>query len=419
MSVQKKNDIYYAVVMYKEAGEKKYKWIKSGKSFRDAQALDRQLRTDMDRGEIVFSKKTTVKAFCDEWMEIKIKPTKSPATVANYTCYLNNIYTSIGDTELSKLSAKDLEQHYVKEKERGLSGTSVQCQHAVVRQALEAARAWRLITKNPALDVIDPPSRNKPKYAVYTPEQAQILLDAALGTEMYIPTVLGFTVGLRRGEICGLRLQDIDLKNKCAKITHSLDRMKLSDAERLEKENKVVWYGRPAKKGGTVLALGPLKTDASEGYVPLPDIVITAIKKEILEKKKQMLKFGKSYKKLDFLWSTDDGLPQDPDHLYHGFQLMIETHNKKIAADEKLTKAQKAEQTLPMIRPHDMRHTHATLLLRKKIDIKIVSQKLRHKRASFTQDYYQHVQDDMQSETASAMDELFTAKGAKKPVKSS
>ena len=246
-----------------------------------------------------------------------------------------------------------------------------------------------------------------------------MLLDSAIGTEMYIPTLFGFTVGLRRGEICGLRLQDIDLKNKFASITHSLDRMKLADAERLKKENKVVWFGRPAKKGGTVLALGPLKTDASEGYVPLPDLAIEAIKKEILEKKKQKLKLGKSYKALGFLWSTDDGLPQDPDHLYHGFQLLIKNHNKKIAADEKLTKKQKEEQTLPMIRPHDMRHTHATLLLRKKIDIKIVSQKLRHKRSSFTQDYYQHVQDDMQSETATAMDELFTAKGAKKPVKSS
>ena len=71
-----------------------------------------------------------------------------------------------------------------------------------------------------------------------------------------------------------------------------------------------------------------------------------------------------------------------------------------------------------MIRPHDMRHTHATLLLRKKIDTKIVSKKLRHKRASFTQDYYQHVANDMQSETASAMDEVFTIKKPKKPGKS-
>jgi len=65
-----------------------------------------------------------------------------------------------------------------------------------------------------------------------------------------------------------------------------------------------------------------------------------------------------------------------------------------------------------------MRHTHATLLLRKKIDIKIVSKKIRHKRASFTQDYYQHVANDMQNETATAMDELFTVGKAKKPTKS-
>ena len=273
MSVEKKNNIYYAVIPYTECGKKKHKWVWSGTSLKDAEKLERQLRTDYDRGEITFGKKMTVRAFCDEWLALQITPKKSPATVANYTGHLNNVCKTIGSMDLAKLTAHDIEKHYLAEANRGLAPTSIECQHATLRQALSAAVSWRLIVKNPAAEILSPPKRNKPKNAVYTPDQVQELLNSAQGTEMYLPALLGFLVGLRRGEICGLRMQDIDLKNKSANIRHALDRMKLENAEKLKKEEKVVWFGRAAKGGKTVLALGPLKTDASEGYVPLPDLV--------------------------------------------------------------------------------------------------------------------------------------------------
>ena len=398
--------------------KKKYKWVKAA-SEKDALKLDRSLRTDLSRGEITFGKKTDFKTFSDEWLDLKIRGKKRPSTAENYAQHMKCLCRSFGSVELSKLTAKHIEEHYLSEKKRGLSDTSIECQHATLRQALAAAVSWRLIPKNPAAEIIDPPKRNKPKNATYTPEQAQILLDEAQDTEMYIPAILGFLVGLRRGEICGLRFQDIDLDSKSANIRHSLDRMKKEDAKRLFDEGKITWFGRTSQKSDSALVLGPLKTDDSQGYVPLPDLVINAIKDEQKTKKRQKLKFGISYKDDDFLWTTDDGHPQDPDHLYHGFKLLITNYNKRIAADKDLTEEQKKELTLPMIRPHDMRHTHATLLLRAKIDIKIVSKKIRHKRASFTQDYYQHVANDMQNETATAMDALFTAGNVKKSAKSS
>ena len=418
MSIQQKNGVWYAVIMYMDGSKKRYKWVKAA-SEKDAAKLERSLRTDLSRGEVTFGRKTDFKTFSEEWLNLKIRGKKRPSTAENYAQHMKAICRSIGSIELSKLTAKHIEEHYLGEKKRGLSDTSIECQHATLRQALAAAVSWRLISKNPAAEILDPPKRNKPKNAAYNPQQVQFLLDEAHDTEMYIPAALGFLVGLRRGEICALRFQDIDLESKSACIRHSLDRMKKADAEKLFDEGKITWFGRASKKGDSVLVLGPLKTDSSEGYVPLPDIVVNAIKEEQKAKKRQKLKFGVSYKDNDFLWTTDDGNPQDPDHLYHGFKLLISNYNAKIAADKELTEEQKAELALPMIRPHDMRHTHATLLLRSKIDIKIVSKKIRHKRASFTADYYQHVSNDMQNETATAMDALFTAGKAKKPAKSS
>jgi len=408
LSIQQKGDIYYVVIMYHDAqGKKKYKWIRSGKSIREAQKLERQLLTDVSRGQLVISDKITVKNFLTRWMDASIKPSKRPATIANYENQIKNINRSFGDTTLEKLNALTIQEHYNAEAKRGLKPTSIHYQHAVLKQALDKAVAWRFLTNNPC-HVVDPPKRNKPKNAVYTPEQTQALLDVAQDTDLYLPLLLGFLCGLRRGEICGLRTFDIDVNKKSAHITHSLDRMDKEDAIRLLKKGDIVWFGCKDENSTSVLALGPVKTDDSEGYIPLSSLVMEAIKLEEETQDIHRLKFGVAYQENNFVWAWDDGSPHDPDYFYHRFRKLIKYYNDTILKNDELTDEEKAATLLPVIRLHDMRHTHATLLLREKIDIKIVSKKLRHKRASFTSDYYQHVQNDMQNETATAMDNLFT-----------
>lgn len=133
-----------------------------------------------------------------------------------------------------------------------------------------------------------------------------------------------------------------------------------------------------------------------------------AIKLEEEMQSANRLEFGTAYQENGFLWAWEYGRPYDPDYFYHAFKKLIKKYNSELMEDEELTDEEKEAKLLPDIRLYDMRHTHATLLLREKIDIKIVSKKLRHKRASFTSDYYQHVQNDMQNETATAMDKLFS-----------
>ena len=394
--------------MYHDAkGKKKYKWTKSGTSIRDAQKLERQMLTDINRGQLVISDKITVKDFLTRWMDACIKPNKRPATIINYDNQIKNIVKSFGDTTLEKLNALTIQEHYNAESKRGLKPTSIQYQHSVVKQALDKAVAWRFLTTNPC-EVVDAPKRNKPKNAAYTPEQAQLLHDVAQDTNLYLPLLLGFLCGLRRGEICGLRTMDIDSNKNAAHITHSLDRMGKEDAIKLQKKGEIVWYGCENKTGTSVLALGPVKTDDSDGYIPLSSLVMEAIKLEEEMQATHRVDFGTAYQENGFLWTWEDGRPYDPDYLYHSFKKLIKKYNDTILKDEELTDEEKEAKLLPDIRLHDMRHTHATLLLREKIDIKIVSKKLRHKRTSFTSDYYQHVQNDMQNETATAMDKLFS-----------
>jgi len=424
MSIQKKGDIYYVVLMYyDEKGKKKYKWHKSGTSSKEAEKLERSLRTDIDRGVLILSNKTTLKDYLNKWIDVAIRPERRPSTVANYESHIKNIVKGLGSVDLAKLTPIKIQEYLnselkrpiqskskppeelkrkkkaVKEnsdeskakKQKLVSPTTVRAQYSLLSDALGRAVKWGIIAKNPC-EAVDPPQKNKAHANAYTPEEADLLIKAIEDTHVKLPVLLGLLCGLRRGEVCGLRWEDIDLDKKTANIRHSLDRMTKASAIELEKKDIIVWWGCESKDNKSVLALGPVKTDESESDIPLPGLLIPVLKSEKLAQKKNKLELGQAYNDTGFVWCWEDGSPHDPDYLYHEFIKLLERYG------------------LRKIRFHDLRHTHATLLLRQKVDIKIVSKKLRHTKASFTADVYQHVQEDMLRDTADAMDELFKTK---------
>jgi len=62
---------------------------------------------------------------------------------------------------------------------------------------------------------------------------------------------------------------------------------------------------------------------------------------------------------------------------------------------------------LPQITFHGIRHTHATLLIFKGENIKVVSERLGHKSITETLDTYTHIMDDMKNNTADLLDDVF------------
>jgi integrase len=70
-----------------------------------------------------------------------------------------------------------------------------------------------------------------------------------------------------------------------------------------------------------------------------------------------------------------------------------------------------ARSDLPAIRPHDLRHTHASLLLRAGVPVKVVSERLGHASPGFTLNVYQHVIPGMQAEAAATFSRLLSPPG--------
>lgn len=375
MAIVKRGDNYYVVIYKRDSlGNKSQQWRSAGKSIKDAEKMEREKKTDYDRGDDVLSKKTKFSDFIDRWLRVEIKPKKAYKTYTNYSERATNLKKNLGKLSLERLTPEAIEDHFILESERGLSPTSIRDQYNVLRNCLKKAMKRRLIARNPC-DVVDAPQSNKPKNNTFTVIQMKKFLKSIKDTPVYLPALLGFLCGLRNGEICGLRWQDINLEERALYVSHSIGWVEKKTAIELHKKGDVVWYGMERKKDG-VLALGKTKTKRSQGFVPIPDELLIALKEE---KKKSGI---------GFVWAQKNGLPNWPRRLYGLFTNALEDNG------------------FPHIRPHDMRHTYATLLYEGGLDDKGVSEAVRHASTSFTSDRYVHPGQKILRRPAEVMNEI-------------
>jgi len=372
MSIQQRNGNWYVIIYHRDStGKQKHKWYKSGpvsedKNGKKAHNYEMKLLVDLERGNITITEKTILSKFIDRWIKLEIEPTKKPRTTYSYRKKMDCLLNNLGDIALDKITPIKIKEHINAELNRGLKTSSLSAQMTVVKQAMRKAVQWGLLSKSPC-DYMDLPKRNEPENNIFTPEQVMKFLSDIKGTKLYLACVLGFFCGLRRGEICGLRWEDVDLKNKEANIIHSYNRNPLTGQMELQK----------------------VKTTASKAKIPLPDIAIQALQTELLQQKKDRLKIGKAYQELGHVWAWETGEPHQPDQLYIEFKQALVDHD------------------FPSIRPHDMRHTFATLLYESGLDDKSVSAAVRHSKSSFTADYYVHLREKVRRKSADAINSLF------------
>ena len=127
----------------------------------------------------------------------------------------------LGEIRLQKLVARDIQQYYtwlMDEKE--LSPNTVIKHHNLLTNTLNAAERQEYITKNP-MRAVSPPKKRQREAKFYTPEQLGVLLAKAVGTRLELPMYICAYLGLRRGELCGLRWSDIDLEHQTITIENT------------------------------------------------------------------------------------------------------------------------------------------------------------------------------------------------------
>jgi integrase len=126
----------------------------------------------------------------------------------------------------------------------------------------------------------------------------------------------------------------------------------------------------------------------SKRSISIPSVLIKQLKRERKQVLEHKLKYGAEFTDHDLVICTRHGKPVQSSNLLRAFKLDC----KKVG--------------LQVIRFHDLRHTHATMLIAQNINPKIISERLGHARIGITLDIYSHVLPSMQQEVAEKLDEI-------------
>ncbi len=289
---------------------------------------------------------TTFNSLLLEWYKIH-SPKLAETTKSLYKMYIDkHINPLIGHIKIKDLKPNTLDKFYNKKLET-LSPNTVIKLHKLIHIALNYAVKNDLMATNIS-DNVSLPKQKKYKPQIYDEENFKKLLNAVTGTFDEIPILLAGVVGLRRGEIFGLRWRDVDFKKSTLTI----------------EETKVRWDKYMIKDP---------KSEASNRVLKVPAFLIQVLKEY-----------------LDTLSIVPERICEKyrPDSYTKRFKRLLTNFN------------------LPKTRLHDLRHYNAVIMLKYHIPDKVASERLGHSQ-TVLRTTYQHVLKDMHQEAADTIEAVF------------
>jgi integrase len=315
----------------------------------------------------------TVAEYLDDWLTGASRALR-PSTASTYERHIRlHILPTLGRLPVARLRPEQLDRLYAGLLAKGLSRTSVQHIHAILRRSLSQATRRGVIARNPT-DLVDPPGRDHPEMQVLSADQARALLATARTgrhAELEALYVLALTTGMRRGELLALRWADVDVTKRTLTVTGTLQRVKRPD-------------------GTSTLERAQPKTKTSMRQIPLTAAAVDALKRHAQHQGQRRAVAGSEWTDSGFVFTNERGGAMEPRNLIsRSFVPLL------------------AEAGIPHVRFHDLRHTAATLMAAQGVHTKVVSEMLGHASIGITLDLYSHVTPSMAQQAVTAMENLF------------
>ncbi len=321
-------------------------------------------------GQLLVRERLTVAELIDRWLT-HWSPKLAESTRLRYRqIAIRYILPNVGGIVVEKLQPIHVRGLLDKLAADGVGDRSRQYVFATLRRAFTLALRLDLTAINPCSRVESPQAKVKP---VNAPDAAMLskLIEKAADDPYAALFVLAITTGLRQGELFALAWEDLDLAKRTLTVRHSLEEVQ----------------GR--------LALKEPKSASGRRMVKLPSTAVDAL----LDHRKRLVAAGKDGN--PFIFTDADG----------GF---LRKSNFQRRVWGPLLKAAGLEG----LRFHDLRHGHASILLRQSVHPKIVQERLGHSTIKLTMDTYSHLMPDAQDAAADATDRVFSANGCQLAVKS-
>jgi len=310
--------------------------------------------------------------FCEKWFKDYGEKNLQPKTLRNYQDMSKRVNEAIGNIKIEDIRPHHLNSFYDNLAEPGmnirtggyLSPKTILEHHRFISKVLNTAVKWQLIYDNPAARA-DPPKAKQADVTHLDEEQAKkVIMALEQENQKYRALViLAIYSGLRLGELCGLKWQDIDFEGEIISVKRTLQY--LSGKGLYEKEPK---------------------TKSSLRSLKLPHEIFNLLKEHKSWQERQRQIHGTAWTNSDYVFTQENGNPMRPDNISGFFA--------KFARKLDLPKG---------ITFHSLRHTSATLLIAGGMSPRTVASRLGHAQVSTTMNIYSH---QLQSADAKAAEVL-------------
>jgi len=335
-----------------------------GRTKTEALTKLQQLQSDLAGGLVLPDRDWRLAEYLAHWLRTVVKPELRPKTHQGYELACRrHIEPILGHRRLSQLSVQDVRSLVDGLAEKGLRARMVQYVHAVLRNALQNAMREELVSRNVASLV----RVRTPVYEVgrgLSAEQARKLIASTVTSRHHAAIVLALYLGLRRGELLGLRWDDVDLDGGRLEVRHALQRV-----------------------DGQLQLLAP-KTRSSRRTYPLPEPCVAALRSHRTAQRRELVVRGEDrWSETGMVFTSQRGTPMDPDNFSRTWERL-----RRVLGE-------------PPVRFHDLRHTTVTLLLDSGVPPHVVRDIVGHGSLDVTMTIYAHTSLD---EKRTAMTKLAT-----------
>ncbi len=344
----------------------------------EAKAALREFIEELDENRVQGKTKYTFREYATRYLdERRAKKEVADTTLARQECQFKAASYHIGAVKLEDITPAMLNQMYVSMMKgdtvsgRKNGGSYVNQVHDNITLVFQRAVKEGILVANPC-DRADPPKMDtKPKKAIHPDKVRELVAKLDPTSPHECAYLLAVTLGLRRGEICGLSWCDIDFERNIVDVSHSYD-------------NLGNLKGTKTKAGTRLLPLSPVTKDALHKM-----------------REAQAAQFAKTnrFRKPDegYLEQTDEG-PVIAGH--YGERVMPGTMSRWWTLD-------RIVYDLEGFTLHELRHTYLTMLAMGGVHPKVMQELAGHYSSQITMDIYTHVNMDAKREAAEAFSKLF------------
>jgi integrase len=195
-----------------------------------ADKLTKALR-EKQQGIFVAPHNMTLGEWLDTWLQEYKKPRVRPSTFDSYEMLVRrHLKPALGHIALTDLRPEHVQHYCNAKRQQGLEAQTIHLHHITLSDALTRAEKNQLVARNVGRLVVPPRQARKERRTLAIGQMTTQLLPTLKGHRLYAALLTLFMVGLRRGELLGLRWQDVDWKLEVLHIRQTLARVKNHEA---------------------------------------------------------------------------------------------------------------------------------------------------------------------------------------------